>query len=347
MNRLCLSCLLFAGFSLANAQTAAQPQPAAPEPKTAMEWFQRASEQLNLRTPGAAPFHMKVTFHAYPGLELLGAKEKSDFVSGDGVYEEQWLSPHEWRREITLADYHAVEEMSAGVRKMQASSDYEPSRVLMLLEALYSPIPRYLTSKEFPRSGWKVDHIANANLSLVRISHSFGNQRGDFSDAYYFLPRGVLAISNSGGLTKTWANDVLFSNLVVPRTIVVKAGDRVLLSADVAIEAAAKVDPASFDLSGPAAEPGMTLRPLYGFEVKIPDLSEDFGWMSATIDSRPTVFDFLAILDRHGRFREPEVLLAPNQKDAAMILAHFRGAKHHPAEIDGSPCQVVITTVTM
>jgi hypothetical protein len=62
-----------------------------------MVWFQRAGEQRNLRLPGSTPFHLKVTFRAFPGLELL-PPGKEQILTGDGVYEETWLSPYEWRR---------------------------------------------------------------------------------------------------------------------------------------------------------------------------------------------------------------------------------------------------------
>ena len=98
-----------------------------PDPKDATGWFQRASDQMNLRGFGAAPFHMKVVFTALPGLELLDKKKQPQIITGDGVYEETWIAPHHWRREVTLVNYHAVEVESAKGRMMQASSDYEPS----------------------------------------------------------------------------------------------------------------------------------------------------------------------------------------------------------------------------
>jgi hypothetical protein len=336
----CVASLLFACITLSAAAQAADE-----EPKTAKDWFQHASDRMNLRMPGTSPFHMKVTFHAFPGIELLGLGEKSEFVTGDGVYEETWLAPHQWRRAVTLGGYSAVEEDSAGVRKMQASSDYEPSRILMLLDALYDPVPRYLVTKDFPRSGWKIDHIANAKLSLVRVSRSIGDQRADFSMAYYFSPHGILEIQNSAGLTKTWGNDFLFSGIVVPRHISIKAGDRDLLTADVAVEGAVQIDPATFDLPGSAAEPGMTLRSLSGYGVRMPDLSDGFQWVSQ--GGPPGVFSFWAVIDRHGKFREVELILAPSDTDAAIIMTHARSTKHHPPEIDGSPCQVWMGTIVM
>lgn len=66
------------------------------QPKDATEWFQRADDQMNLRTAGSTPLHMKVVFHALPGL-VLDKQESSQIISGDGTYEETWVESKKWR----------------------------------------------------------------------------------------------------------------------------------------------------------------------------------------------------------------------------------------------------------
>ena len=92
MLRRCLCCLLLAGLRVSVAA-----QRAEKDLKSATEWFQRADDQMNLRTAGSPPFHMKVVFHALPGL-VLDEKESSQTISGDGTYDEIWISPKRWRR---------------------------------------------------------------------------------------------------------------------------------------------------------------------------------------------------------------------------------------------------------
>lgn len=174
------------------------------EPKTSIGWFQRANDQMNLRVPGAARFHMKVSFHAFPGKQ---PNEHPDILTGDGIYEETWLEPHKWRREVTFSGFHAVETESETGRKLQASSDYEPSRVLMLLNGILDPIPRNFQSREYRHegaTGWQVDRLSKGNVSLVRISLSSVGERGQSNDVYYFSPKGVLLIRNFVGLATTW-----------------------------------------------------------------------------------------------------------------------------------------------
>src|ERR1700694_4473558 len=116
MARFYLHCLVAGGMALSSAAQVSALD--APEPKNSMAWFQRASDRMTLRTPSSPPFHLTVKFQAFAGEEMLDAGQKSDFITGDGDYQETWLSVHEWRREVTLAGYHAREVESNGVRKL-------------------------------------------------------------------------------------------------------------------------------------------------------------------------------------------------------------------------------------
>ena len=157
-----LSIMALASVAIASAQI--QPTPAQAirpqtfDSKSPTDWFRRADDLTNIRLPGSVPFHMKVTFHAFPGIDFT-KPGKSTIVTGDGIYEETWVSPEKWRREVTLGTYHAVEVRADGVRKFQATSDYEPSRVLMLLRALLYPMPRFLLEPEIQEEHihWKPD----------------------------------------------------------------------------------------------------------------------------------------------------------------------------------------------
>ncbi len=328
------------------AQISAATQSISAEPETSIGWFERARDQMNLRMPSSAPFHMKVKFRAFPGMELLGAKEKPEIITGDGVYEETWLAPHKWRREVTLADYHALEVESELGRKMRPSSDYEPSRVLMLLNALLYPIPRNFASREFRHqgaSGWQIDHVSNGSLSLIRISRGVGDERGDLTDAFYFQPHGLLALRNDEGFITSWEQFILFAGKAVPKHLSIKAGERDLLTADVIVEAAGQVASGEFDMPGGTAEPGMTMRPFLDVEVRRPDLTFSHGWTKDGRSSPSRAFSLREVLDRHGRYREVELILVLNPEDAHIIMTFMREERHHPAEIDGSPCQLAVS----
>jgi hypothetical protein len=330
-------------FPLAG-QTGA-PDPAA-DPKDATAWFQRASDRLNLRTFDAAPFHMKVTFTALPGLELLPKNQKPEIITGDGTYEETWLAPHHWRREVTLGDYHAVEVESQKGRKMQASSDYEPSRVLMLLDALFYPIHRDRISPDLDRRHlrWTIERKTAADLPFVLVSAAIDEDEG-YKPAYIFLPNGLLVQSNDDCLAASWQDDATFAGHVVPRKLMIQAGGHTLLTAQIAVHAAGQVDPAVFELPGETAEPGMTLRPLHDFEVEGPGLSSDCTFIDNP-ENPMLPLGIRRIIDRRGATQEVEILDSRNlavkarSDTAAFILDCYRRKKRDTATIDKSPAQL-------
>jgi hypothetical protein len=330
---------------LAQAQRAAPPAPA--QPRTYMEWFARASDQMNIRAVGSSPFHLMVAFHAFPGEELLGSKEKPQIVTGDGTYQEIWLAPHLWRREVALGHYHAVEVESPEGRKMQASSDYVPSRVLMLMGALLHPIPQNLLAAELQsaqKSRWAIARLSQGDLSLVRIAdtHTYA-ARFTVHAGYYFLPEGLLVMRNEAGLTFAWEKDELFSGKVVPRHIGIQADglkanapNRNLLTADVRIEPQGKADASLFNLPGPPSDPGSTLRPLRGI-AKPPQPKDDPPSWSGNHDA---AFVLWGVVDRTGAYRELEVTSTSGASGLAQYMDAIRRSRSQPAEIDGYPCEV-------
>lgn len=335
------SCLLFACLIVPAAA-----QSGAADPKDAIGWFQRASEQMDLRAPGATPFHMKVAFNALPGFELLGKKKTPQIMAGEGIYEETWISLHQWRREVTLGDYHAVEVASNKMRKMQASSDYEPSRVLMLLDALLSPVTRDFTSRSLNKNdhfNWEIKHKSVGDLGYVLIT-LVEDDVPEFRDDYVFLPNGLLVQSNGSGLTTNWQNHAIFAGRVFPRHLVIQAGGHDRLTAEIVLEVAGKVDPAIFELPGEEADAGMTLRPLHYSEVRFHYPPETCTSMMEDSSLFPLYIRW--IIDRHGVVHDVELLDSPNldAKTRSIGLTYhldcLRNRKMHPATIDSSPAEL-------
>jgi len=327
--RRCLGGLLLAVLTLPAAAREAPKDPWT-------EWFQRAGDQMNLRMFGATPFHMKVVFHAFPGM-VLSNKESEQIISGDGTYEETWVTSTRWRREVTFGSYHAIEVQSEAGRKMQASSDYEPSRVLMLLEALLYPIPRDLSSPSLADEHywWKIENGAVGTQSYVKISRTFGT--GKALIGYLFLPQGGLIQSINLGIVTDWTNPTVFGGKLVPQHIREQGGTRDLLTADVTVEPAGPADRTAFELPGGPAEAGMTLRPLHYYEVHGWNKMSEFHYI--TIGPDTPHGNIRRILDRHGVSREVEIIYWPNSDDVKIFLPSIRKETFSPVTIDKNPCE--------
>jgi hypothetical protein len=327
----CLLGLIFSAFiGLAAAF------PPAPEFATAQGWLEHANTLTNIREPGDAPFRLKVTFHAYPGFDF-SRKGKPGIITGDGTYEETWLSPEQWRREISFPGYHAVEIRANAVRKYHADSDYEPSRVLMMLDALLYPVPLNFYSREYPESSndWKIEHLTAGSLAYVSLTHRDRGMNDDwFYYSYSVLPSGILVRSSYLGLVTSWSQDTLFARKVVPQHFEVQAMGKTLLTADVTITAAGAVDARVFEMDGPPATPGLSMRPFHMFEIKLAA-----GVFTSTFVGPSPRGSYREIVDRRGQVREVEVIdSATPQNDENQVDAD---RTHHfsPAKVDRDPCE--------
>ncbi|HUB17815.1 MAG TPA: hypothetical protein VL990_04220 [Acidobacteriaceae bacterium] len=302
-----------------------------------MSMLEHANTLTDIRAPGAAPFDLKVTFHAYPGLDFA-RKGKPTIITGDGSYEELWLSPERWRREVLFTGYHAVEIRANGVRKYRADSDYEPSRVLMMLDALLDPVPRNLISPEFAEShqDWRLDHLTAGTIPYVTLIHREPGMNSDwFYTSYSLLSDGILVRSNYYGLMTSWEKDSSFAGKLVPLHFETQALGHTLLTADVTISPAGEVDPKLFELDGPPATPGMTMRPLHNFEIKP---AEYYDPVSTFLGPSPRGV-LREIIDRQGHARETEVIDSPEPQDDENFVLANRAKRFYPAKVDGDPCE--------
>lgn len=354
-----------------SSQVGSAPNPAA-EPDSALAWFRRADQVTDIRMPGSAPFQMKVTFHAYPGIDFA-PKGKSTIAIGDGTYEETWLSHEAWRREVNFGAYHAVEVRAGGVRKFQASSDYEPSRVLMMLRALLVPVPRIFLEPQLDETPlhWKVQHLAAGSMQYVQVSltQRLWNNAHTDTIASDFLPAGILVRTKDiYGLTTSWQDGQVFGSHWVPRRFTVQGLGNDLVTAEVTIQPV-EPDAAPIEqIPGLPAGAGQTVRPIDSFldryQVKT------FPWQTAPglqveeviRGSDPDVpqggyVGVIAVIDRNGIAHEAEWAdiekvqrligshgpgdMDPYINDARLLVNVAWGkSKFPPPTIDGEPCEV-------
>lgn len=314
-------------------------------PASPLDYFRRANSLMNLRLPGSKPFYMRVTFQAYPGMDF-SQPGHSPILTGPGVYQETWVSPDQWRREVIFGSYHAVEIRAAGKRTFQASSSYEPSRVMMLLEALLDPIPRSILEPELEAHPphWKLEHRLTGTIPWVRIG------------PYDFLPSGILVRSEANLLT-SWDDDQTFADKIVPRHITVQGFglESPMVAATVTISPLQPSGRTIVQVPGEPADPGSTLQPI-DYESM-----DNGGGDAAHLQMPPFPPDHYPpgvrmeaswVVDKSGMSREPEITaihdegppLSQQAKDvvretASQMIDSIRKDRFHPGLIDGKPCQ--------
>jgi hypothetical protein len=329
-----------------------QTKPPPSQLTTPLEYFRRAKDLMNLRLPGSQPFSMRVLFQAYPGMDLT-PPGKSTILAGHGVYQETWVSPEEWRREVTLGSYHAVEIRAGGKRTFQATSSYEPSRVMMLLGTVLTPIPRFLLEPEVEAhpTHWKLEHRTTGSISWVRISA--GTPIPGVSLAFDFLPSGILVRIEGVGAT-SFDDDQSFADKIVPGHIAVQGPDGPRLSATVSISSLPPSERTIAQVPGAPADPGSTLQPIDPRSMDKPPREIHLQSPLLPPDHYPPGVEILAtwIVDKSGMPRDAEISavvddgppLSQQAKEvvwqtARLLIDSIRKDRFHPALIDGKPCQ--------
>jgi hypothetical protein len=154
-----------------------------------------------------------------------------------------------------------VEVRAGGSRKFEESSDYEPSRVMMLMSALLTPIPRTILEPELDESRihWKVEHLMAGSVPWVRVGVNQSGWHGaPMVRSYDFLPDGILVRreEEDTGLLTSWEDSQPFGARLVPRHIAVRGAGlgRDMLSAEVSIQALPPEERPFSQLSGAPAE---------------------------------------------------------------------------------------------
>lgn len=96
------------------------------EEQNASEEFLKAAELTDIRSPGSAPFELDAT------VDIRGNNGKSI----PGSYKLTWVSPTEWREELSFSGYSRVRVGGQEKYWQQRSLDYEPLQISELDDAL-------------------------------------------------------------------------------------------------------------------------------------------------------------------------------------------------------------------
>jgi len=156
-----LSFFLISSFASAQSQLSVAPLPGDPmelvtgathvpttpqEREQALNLLERARQNADLHTPGAAPFILRVSFSASGN--VLG--------TGSGEMEETWISPQNGQWTAHLGNFAITRTLSQGLIFDDRQVTFIPIRLHMLRDALFWPI-------NFGAPGHILIRTANAN----------------------------------------------------------------------------------------------------------------------------------------------------------------------------------------
>jgi len=130
------------------------------------------------RTEGSPPFHLHATFQIPP--------------DQSGTYEETWLSPMKWRREIQLGSVTllATQNDNAAYHKSRGA-DSAPKELDYLIDLMYGHFPRL---DSFQEGDWGQSAVQLGSMDLVRVARGQvdAENRPITGQAYWFDFAGYL-----------------------------------------------------------------------------------------------------------------------------------------------------------
>jgi TonB family protein len=285
--------------------------------------FERMRAASDLRLDDAPGFHMKASFQSENG-------------AVKGTYEETWLSPKKWRKEVKLNDASVIEVRTEDAFYRTFPGKYAPRVADDLIEVLSFNLPGD-NGSDLHTPDWSALDTKLGGVPMLRLSRGYIDPQGKpeafalqfFIDAKTGFIRGRYHYS-----TMTIFNDLKpFGQKTVPRNLTSFDVDvnKMVITID-ALEPAANVSDDVFKVPG--------VKPIFFAEA---EGDHRFTQPRAVYTVRPSIPGWRGKLncnvkvDEHGHVREVEVKGTTDESVIRSIRASLMKWEYEPANINGRP----------
>jgi TonB family protein len=284
--------------------------------------FDRMRATGDLRLEGAPPFHMKANFHSEDG-------------SAKGTYEETWISPEKWRREVKLNDTTVLEVRTETAFYRTFPGKYAPRLADDIIDAISFNLPGD-NGSDFHDPDWGVTETKLANLPMLRLSAGYINPQGkpDPLARQFFVDEKTAFLRGRYHYSAiTIFNDLQpFGQKVVARklSIMGSSAGKVEIGID-ALEPATKLDEAIFTPTG--------VTPVFTSDTE----DERFTQPVVIYTAKPSVPGWhghvtcAVQIDEHGHVRDVDVKGTADESVIKPIRAALMNWEYKPATIKGHP----------
>ena len=284
--------------------------------------FDRMRATGNLRLEGAPAFHMKANFHSEDG-------------SAKGTYEETWISPEKWRREVKLNDTAVLEVRTETAFYRTFPGRYAPRLADDIMDAISFSLPGD-NGSDFHDPDWGVIETKLSNLPVLRLSAGYINPQGkpDPLARQFFVEENTAFLRGRYRYSAiTIFNDLQpFGQKTVARklTMIGSSAGKVEIGID-ALELATKVDEAIFTLAGvnpvftTDSEDRRYTQPVAIYTVK-PSVPGWHGRVTCAVQ-----------IDERGHVRDVDVKGTADESVINRIRAALMSWEYEPATINGHP----------
>lgn len=217
-------------------------------------YFKHGRDLTYPRTDGSPSFHMKGTFEG-----------RGPLASYRGSYEEIWIGPNRWWRQVTMGNLNAVESRidddHYGPVADGAIGDAKSAAVVQRVFSLFgAEFPGYAYFS--PDTDWQMTEVKFDNIPVLRVSMgpTEGLGSNEFPRAYYFDEKGLVRARTMSHEAITYSEFVEFAGKEVPRQIDSKVDGARVLGAHIDVLEPTQDRPDKFFVL-PAVKPKEWLRP--------------------------------------------------------------------------------------
>ena len=284
--------------------------------------FDRMRTTGDLRLDGAPAFHMKASFHSEDG-------------SAKGTYEETWISPKKWRREVTMNDTTVVEVRTETAFYRTFPGKYAPRVADDVMDAISFSLPGD-DGSDLHDADWSVTDTKLANLPVLRLSAGYINPQGKpdpLARLFFVEDKTAFLRGRYHYSAITVFNDLQpFADKNVARklTIVGSSAGKIEIAIDT-LEPAAKVSEEIFALPG--------VKPVYTSDAE----DQRFTQPVAVYTARPSIPSWhgqvtcAVKIDEHGHVRDVDVKGTADEAVIKPIRTALMSWEYEPATINGHP----------
>jgi hypothetical protein len=283
--------------------------------------FEKLRAVGSLRLEGSPGFHMKASFSSEDG----GAK---------GTYEETWVSPKNWRREVRLNGTVVVEARTEDSFYRTFPEKYAPRLADDVIESLSFGLPGD-NGSDFHDADWSAVNAKLGNLSALRLSNGYINPQGkpDALTLLYYVEaeKGFIRGRQHYSMLTVFNELQTFGGKTVARKLTVIGGDvhKMEITIDT-LEANPNVSESTFSMPG--------VKPLYSDEE-----DERFTQAQVIFTVKPSIPGWHGKvtcgikIDEHGHVRDVEVNGTTDESVIKPIRAALMSWEYEPARINGRP----------
>jgi TonB family protein len=285
--------------------------------------FDRMRATGDLRLDGAPGFHMKASFHSEDG-------------SAKGTYEETWVSPKKWRREVSLNDTTVIEMRTDTAYYRTFPGKYAPRLADDVMDAISFSLPGD-NGSDFHDADWSVTEMKLANLPVLRLSAGYISPQGkpDPLARLYFVEDKTAFLRGRYHYSMVTIFNGLkpFGDKTIARKLIMEGGNaagNIEITIDL-LEPTANISEEVFTLAGVKpvytfdAEDRRYTQPVAVYTVK-PSLPGWHGQVTCAVK-----------IDEHGHVRDVDVKGTADESVIKPIRAALMSWEYEPATVNGHP----------